>query len=65
MFATAPPGKAEIPECQGWEKDMINEQLGVRFEDCRALLAAAKARIALWETWADGEIEAQRKGRAE
>lgn len=65
MFATAPPPKAEISDCDGWEAEMTNEDLARRFEDCLARARVAKERIKLWETWADGEIEAQRKGRAE
>jgi hypothetical protein len=41
---------------------MTNGQLGEKLELCRAALARSNARVTLWETWADGEIEAQRKG---
>lgn len=63
MFATEPPAKTAAPECPPWEKDMLNEDLAVKFEDCRASVEIANARVRLWEEWADGELEAQRKGR--
>ncbi len=42
---------------------MTNEQLARKLEQCRAASAARDARIRLWETWTDNELEAQRKGR--
>lgn len=61
------PPRSPIPECPEWDVAMTaeggNELLGQKFELCRAALAAAKARIALWETWTDGEIEAQSQAR--
>lgn len=63
MFATAAPQPLTLPECPEWERDMVNEQLAAKFEDCRAAVEVARARVKLWETWAEGELEAQRKGR--
>jgi hypothetical protein len=40
-----------------------NHLLGDWFELCRAAVMVAKARVALWETWLDGELEAQTRGR--
>lgn len=42
---------------------MTNEQLAQKLELCRAAAAAGEARVRLWETWTDNELEAQRKGR--
>jgi hypothetical protein len=42
---------------------MTNGKLAEKLELCRAALGAAKARVALWETWTDNELDAQRKGR--
>ncbi len=42
---------------------MTNDELARRFELCRLAAGIAAARVKLWETWADGELEAQRKGR--
>jgi hypothetical protein len=41
---------------------MTNRQLADKLELCRAALAAANARVALWETWTDNELDAQRDG---
>jgi hypothetical protein len=41
---------------------MINEDLAGKFEMCRAAAETAKARVRLWEDWADTEREAHAKG---
>lgn len=42
---------------------MVNEDLAGKFEMCRAAAETAKARVNLWEAWADTEREAHAKGR--
>ena len=63
-FATAPlmPPRTPLPECPDWDAEMTNRQLADKLELCRAALAAANARVALWETWTDNELDAQRDG---
>lgn len=41
---------------------MINEDLAGKFEMCRAAAETAKARVTLWEDWAEAERKAHSEG---